>query len=85
MKYYSPTVCEANSIEEDSICQLVADKAEKCGYIACNRRSVGAVAHRTWINISENKRSEPVWGSQFLPVCKKHKDWEFRKLFLKEG
>jgi hypothetical protein len=52
------------------IAEVLADIADRCGYPDCGSEVVGCAVH------AANHRTE----SSFMPVCERHKGWEFAKL-----
>jgi hypothetical protein len=76
MTYYSPTLTDPHSEKAGVICELVANTAKECGYPACQGKVVGCAVHECTIKTNNGYGN----GSQFLPVCAKHKVWEFSKL-----
>lgn len=76
MTYYSPMAISPYSAMAGLICQEVADSAKECGYPMCHGEVVGAAVHEA--KLKEGKECKD--GAQFLPVCEKHKRWEYAKL-----
>lgn len=76
MMYYRPTNIFPTSTEAGAIAQEIADTIPKCGYPDCGKDTVGCAVHEAVME-TDGKYTD---ASQFLPVCQKHKEWEFAKL-----
>lgn len=71
------------------LCEIAAELATTCGYPDCDDEAVVCAVHPThitgeWMTIlaklglpEHELSSKP--GSQFLPVCERHKGWEQAK------
>lgn len=76
LTYYAPTKCSPASPLAGLICQQIADTITECGYSNCTGEVIGCAVHDAIIKTDTGYAD----GSQFLPVCQKHKEWEFAKL-----
>lgn len=67
------------SMEAGYVAQLVANIAKECWYPDCNGEVVACAVHRATV-AKPNKGGYNMNGSDYLPVCEKHKRWEFAKV-----
>lgn len=80
MTYYAPTKVDPFSARAGALCQIVANTAKECGYPNCHGEVVGCAVHEAnVVEKDERGRSKYHDGAQFLPVCQKHKKWEYAK------
>lgn len=76
MGYRAQTLCDPKGPIAAVIAQEIADRIERCGYPKCRGRTVGCAVHEVILKTESGYED----GSQFLPVCRKHKLWEFQKV-----
>lgn len=81
MTYYGTSLFLPDTVGAGLIAQRVADTAKHCGYPKCRGKVVGAAVHSANV-IEKDEQGRSIYkdGSYSLPVCKKHRAWEFAKL-----
>lgn len=76
MTYYNLVALSPYSTEAGLLCQKVADTATECAYPSCAKEVVGCAVHEATIKTENGYKK----GCHFLPICQKHKAWEFEKV-----
>lgn len=68
-------VVDPHSEKAGDVAEAIADAAQACGYLDCPDPVVGCAVHPKF-----HERD-----SEFVPVCGRHKGWEFAKVQMSAG